>query len=244
MKVLSWPFFFLTAPNWSTCFKFLYHCRFPWVYQANVALFKSLQTYHSPVLHPPFPHVYSAESCPCQACDDRLPSDQGLLRLPLGDCRDSSVHCTYPWHLLSPSSHCLCSERQNLAQYLTVVQSLFILQIHAKMKVCSLLCALVCIPSLPLKAARVRWDLVPRKRISWDDKDLTPQRRSITSHNCSKSSISSVHISLTVSGAVWLSAPCQPHNRLSQLQHWILACLEPLGVSKSPSRCSTWLRSQ
>lgn len=51
-----------------------------------------------------------------------------------------------PRHLLSPSSHCLCSVRQNRAQYLTVVQSLFILQTQAKMKVCSLSLsrALVC----------------------------------------------------------------------------------------------------
>lgn len=39
MEVLSWPFFFLTAPNWSAHLKFLYHCQFPWVYQANIVLF-------------------------------------------------------------------------------------------------------------------------------------------------------------------------------------------------------------
>lgn len=119
-------FFFLIASNWSTCFKFLKHCQFPWVYWANIDFKKKSSQYDSPILDPSFPHVYLIESCPCQVYSDELLSDQGLLLLPL-------VHSTYSWQLHSSQSTCLCSERQTLAQYLIVVQSLYVLQIHAKM---------------------------------------------------------------------------------------------------------------
>lgn len=99
------------APNWSTCFKFLKYCKFPWVYWANIdSKIKSSQ-YDSTILDPSFPHVYLIESCPCQVCSYELLSDQGLLPLPLGCCRDPWVHCTYSWQLHSSHSHCLCSER-------------------------------------------------------------------------------------------------------------------------------------
>lgn len=81
------------------------------------------------------PHVYLIKSCPCQVRNDELQSDQAVFPLPLGYCRDPLVHCTYSWQLHSSHSHCLCSERQNLAQYLIVVQSLFFLQIHCKMDI-------------------------------------------------------------------------------------------------------------
>lgn len=86
----------------------------------------------------------------------------------------SIAHNTEP---LSLYSYPLFSERQNLAPYLLAVQSLFILETLAKIKVCSFFYAFECVPSLSPRVASVIWDLVPWDRISCDDKNLTPQRR-------------------------------------------------------------------
>lgn len=42
----------------------------------NYSAFSMSSKISRPVLHPSFPHVYSKESCPCKACNDRQLSDQ------------------------------------------------------------------------------------------------------------------------------------------------------------------------
>lgn len=67
-----------------------------------------------------------------------------------------------------------------------------------------------------------------------------PSEEAKTTYNCLKLSVSSVHISLTMSGAV--AKPCQSHERSSQLQYWIITCLQPSG-DKQESRYFICLRA-
>lgn len=137
--------------------------------------FESLQIYHSLVLHPPFFLIYSTEICTFMTMMDCCPTS--------GSCHfhwattwihQCIAHSTEP---LSLFSYPLFSERQNLANYLVAVQSLFILETLAKIKVCSFIYAHECVPSLSPRVTSVIWDLAPWDRISCDDKNLTPQRR-------------------------------------------------------------------